>query len=127
VSTPIGDENTHTTIATCLYTDEPTDTCENCRYSPCNARVVCGQKEYRRHAGFCSSECYSNARQDLLVKNSDRDPVDYKSLRGIIKQDPTQKQAISDQIGAYLEKQLGGREFRHSKSQKEKVLYDWKE
>ena len=42
----------------------------------------------------------------MLIKNSDRDPVDYKSLRGIIKKDPTQKQAITDQIQGYLEKQL---------------------
>jgi predicted sulfurtransferase len=106
VSCPIGDEDTHTTIAKCLYTDEPTDNCENCRYSPCNARIICDSKEYHKHAGFCSSECSEKAKTDLLIKNSDWDPVDYKSLRGIIKQDPTQKQAITEQVKSYLEKQL---------------------
>ena len=125
VSCPIGDEKTHTTIAHCLYTDEPTDTCENCRYSPCNARIICNQKAYRNFGWFCSKECYEKAKNDMLIKNSDRDPVDYKSLRGIIKKDPTQKQAITDQIQGYLEKQLWWREFKHQVSQKERVLYEW--
>ena len=49
VSTEVGDEVTHTTIGECLYTDEPTDNCENCRYSPCNARLIAGEQEYKKH------------------------------------------------------------------------------
>lgn len=49
VSTPVGDEKTHVTIGKCIYTDQPTDNYENCRYSPCNARIICDQKEYRKH------------------------------------------------------------------------------
>jgi hypothetical protein len=33
-----------------------------------------------------------------MIKNLDRDPIDYKSLRGLIKKDPTQKQAIYEKI-----------------------------
>lgn len=124
VSCPIGNEETHTTIATCLYTNDPADNCENCRYSPCNARIICDKKQYHAHAGFCSSSCYTNAKTDLLLKNSDRDPVDYKSLRGIIKQDPTQKQAITEQVQSYLEKQLGDKIYKHTVSQKERVLHE---
>lgn len=49
VSTPVGDEKTHVTIGKCIYTDQPTDNYENCRYSPCNARIICDPKEYRKH------------------------------------------------------------------------------
>lgn len=81
-----------------MYTDAPTDNCENCRYSPCNARIIAAKKEYRKHYGFCSAECRDLAKEDLMIKNIDRDPIDYKSLRGIIKQDSTQKQAIKEKI-----------------------------
>lgn len=49
VSCEVGDATTHTPIARCIYTDEPTDTCENCRYSPCNARIVADHRQYRKH------------------------------------------------------------------------------
>ena len=49
VSCQIGDENTHKTIGSCIYTDQPTNNCENCRYSPCNARILADQKTYRKH------------------------------------------------------------------------------
>jgi UPF0176 protein len=48
VSTQIGDSTTHTTIATCLFSGKPTDTCENCRYAPCNARLICDTSEYKK-------------------------------------------------------------------------------
>lgn len=126
VSCQIGDEQTHTTIAQCIYTDAPTDNCENCRYSPCNARIIADQKVYRKHYGFCSSECMTKAKKDLLIKDVDRDSLDYKSLRGLIKQDPTQKQAITDKINRIIDKKLLHTTFRHDTSQKERVLYEWK-
>lgn len=49
VSTQVGDEQTHTTVGECLYTGKPTDNCENCRYSPCNARIIADKKEYKKH------------------------------------------------------------------------------
>ena len=125
VSCPIGDTNTHTAIAECIYTGEKTSHCENCRYSPCNARIICDQKAYKKHFWFCSESCATNAQKDLLLKNTDRDPIDYKSLRGIIKQDPTQKEAITNQITNRIKKHLLHTQFNHKEPQKEKVLHAW--
>lgn len=125
VSCPIWDAETHTAIAECIYTWEKTSHCENCRYSPCNARIICDQKAYRKHFWFCSESCATNAQKDLLLKNTDRDPIDYKSLRGIIKQDPTQKEAITNQITNRIKKHLLHTEFKHKEPQKEKVLHEW--
>lgn len=122
VSCAVGDEQTHQAIATCIYTGEKTDNCENCRYSPCNARIIAESKAYRKHMGFCSRTCMEKAKNDLLIKNTDRDPIDYKSLRGIIKQDPTQKQAIITKISNYLHKKLLHATFPHETPQKERVL-----
>ncbi len=124
VSCPIWDNSSHETIATCLYTGEPTNNCENCRYSPCNARVIAQKKPYRKYMWFCSSSCYEQATKDLLIKNADRDALDYKSLRGIIKQDPTQKQAILSKVVSFLRKKLLHAEFKHKESQKEGVLME---
>lgn len=125
VSCPIGDQATHTTIAECIYTGEKTDHCENCRYSPCNARIICEPKAYRKHFGFCSKKCADNAKKDLLIKNVDRDSIDYKSLRGLIKQDPTQKESICSKVTRYITKNLLHTEFNHEVPQKEQVLYEW--
>jgi UPF0176 protein len=125
VSCHIWDEQTHTSIAHCVYTNEPTDNCENCRYSPCNARIIADPKVYRKHNWFCSKECCEKWVDDLLIKNIDRDPVDYKSLRGLIKQDPTQKQAIKEKVANIVRKKTLHAEFPHAHSQKEKVLYEW--
>lgn len=125
VSCQIGDETTNTPIASCIHTSKQTNNSDNCRYSPCNARITVDPKEHRKHMGFCSQECVNKAKQDLLIKNVDRDPIDYKSLRGIIKQDPTQKQAIITKTAAYIDKKLLHRTFVHKTSQKEKVLYEW--
>ncbi len=125
VSCQIGDETTNTPIASCIHSWKQTNNSENCRYSPCNARITVDPKEYRKHFGFCSKECVENGKKDLFIKNVDRDPVDYKSLRGIIKQDPTQKQAIITKTAAYIDKKLLHRTFVHETSQKEKVVYEW--
>jgi predicted sulfurtransferase len=88
VSCDIGTEKTHKTIAQCLFTDEPTNHCENCRYSACNARLICTPTAYRKQFGFCSSACVEKAQEDLLIKNIDRDTMDYKALRSEIKRFP---------------------------------------
>jgi len=125
VSCEIGDEKTNKPIASCIYTWEKTNNCENCRYSPCNARIIADKKAYRKHMWLCSEECRDKVLKDLLLKNIDWDPIDYKSLRGLIKQDPTQKQAIYEKIWKYITKKLLHTEFTHKVSQKEKVLYEW--
>lgn len=48
VSARVGDDKTHVTIGECLYSGLKTDNCENCRYSPCNARIICRKKQHKR-------------------------------------------------------------------------------
>ena len=124
VSTHIGDSTTHTTIGECIYSDLKTDNCENCRHSPCNARIIAEPKQYKKHMGFCSAECAEQAKQDLLIKNCNRDPLDYKSLRRLIENDPTQKQSILTHAAKHLDKKLAKITFRHATSQKEEYIID---
>lgn len=123
VSCAVGDDATHTAIATCIYTGKQTDACENCRYSPCNARIIADPQAYRKHMGFCSSACVEAAKKDILIKNADRDSIDYKTLRSLIKQDPTQREAIIANVAHHLTKKLLHVSFPHSEPQKEKVLH----
>ncbi len=62
VSTQVGDSETHTTIGICLYTGAPTDHVENCRYAPCNTLIIADKKEFQKHGGFCSKECFEGAK-----------------------------------------------------------------
>jgi hypothetical protein len=102
---------THTTIGKCLYTDELTDNCENCRYSLCNARLICNEKAYRKYLGFCSHECYENARKDGFVKDVLWDKFDYKANRNLV-------EGIS-RIQTHLDRKLANVEWRYATSQKE--------
>ena len=106
VSTYIGDKQTHTTIWVCLYSGIPTDNCENCRYSVCNARIIADPKHYRRHLGFCSRECFEAAQIDLMVKPVSRDPHDYAWLRLQIKNTPDQWNTIKENIAIRYRKNL---------------------
>jgi UPF0176 protein len=82
VSQKVGDEKTHITIGECIYSGKKTDNCENCRYSPCNARIIADLEEYRNHAGFCSRECADKALSDTLVRTDIRmDRINYKQER----------------------------------------------
>ena len=116
VSTEVGDEATHTTIGECLYTDEPTDNCENCRYSPCNARLIAGEKEYKKHLGFCSRECYESARLDGFVKDTSWDKFDYKNTRSLA-------DGIA-RIQTHLDRKLANIEWRYATSQKEEDIVE---
>lgn len=111
VSTEVGDKNTHTTIGECLYTGEKTDNCENCRYAPCNARLIATEKAYRKHLGFCSRECYEKARLDGFVKDMEWDKFDYKNTR--------READGMGKIAAHLDRKLANLEWSHATSQKE--------
>jgi UPF0176 protein len=124
VSTRVGDEMTHTTIGECLYTGEKTDNCENCRYAPCNARLICTEKAYRKHLGFCSEECYEKARNDGLVKVASWDKIDYLSLGRIWRADPSKKDKIVSDIQRNLDSKLATVEWRHRVSQKEEAIVE---
>jgi predicted sulfurtransferase len=86
VSTQVGDSKTHATIGECIYTNNLTDNIENCRYSPCNARIICKPAEYRKHLGFCSKSCYEHAKTNFRVKNAKFDKWDYQRIRDEIDQ-----------------------------------------
>lgn len=123
VSTFVGDEATHTTIGECIYTGKPTDNCENCRYAPCNARILADHDEFVKHMGFCSEECALKARRDWLVKVVDWDDMDYKALWRTWRNDPSKKEEIMQAIDIHLVKKLENVEFNHKTSQKEDVIY----
>ena len=114
VSTQVGDTQTHTTIGKCLYTDELTDNCVNCRYAPCNARLIATEKLYRKHMGFCSQECYEKARLDGFVKEISWDKFDYKKAR------------LEDvnSIASHLDRKLANLEWRYKTSQKEEDIVE---
>lgn len=85
ISYQVGTEKTHTVIGECCYSGKKTDHCENCRYSPCNARLICTPKEYKAHFGFCSAECTQKAKEDGLIKPLSFDSFDYKKERNLVK------------------------------------------
>lgn len=69
VSTFVGDEKTHVTIGQCIHSDTLTDHCDNCRYTSCNARIIVDPVEHTNHLGFCSQECFDNAKNTLLIRD----------------------------------------------------------
>lgn len=123
VSTQVGDEHTHTTIGRCIYSDMPTDNCENCRYSPCNARIIADKKEYKKHMWFCSQECYEQAEKTLFVKDISRDWFNYQKMRTTIKLKPETAEWFHQNVSAHFKKWLGKNTFNHKESQKESVLF----
>ncbi len=124
VSTQVGDDTTHTTIGECLYTGEKTDNCENCRYAPCNARLIATEKAYRKHMGFCSRECYEKARLDGLIKVVDWDKIDYLSLGRDARSKPSEHDAIFARIQEHLDRKLAPLTWKHETSQKEEDIVE---
>lgn len=118
VSMQVGDSDTHTTIGQCIYTSDKTDNCENCRYSECNARLICGRKAYKRHMGFCSSACRDQALDDLLIRNDDRDPMDYKLIRRQVKHGQMTHEQAQQKIAKHVNYRLDGTSFNHQTSLK---------
>ena len=125
VSQTVGNNKTHTTIGECIYSWIKTDTCENCRYSSCNARIIVDPAEYKKHAWFCSRECADIWLKTLLVKTDFKiDSMDYKKKRWVIKRYPHLKQELETQMRKNLRKQLEWAEFPHKTSQKETFVLD---
>lgn len=122
VSTYVGDATTHTTIWECNYTGKPTDSVANCRYAPCNARLICNMSEYRRHLWFCCSECMESAKSDLFVKSMRWDKWDYPALRKQIETDPSQRDQILTAVSKYYDSRLEWVTYRHTTSQKEDYI-----
>ncbi len=124
VSTEVGDEHTHTTIGECLYTGEKTDNCENCRYAPCNARLIATEKAYRKHMGFCSRECYEKARLDGFIKVVDWDKMDYLALGREARTSPDMYDTLFTRIHVHLDRKLAPLTWKHEKSQKEEEIVE---
>jgi len=122
VSTKVGDDATHTKIGVCIYTGWKTDNVENCRYSPCNARIICRRKAYKMHGGFCSHECMTKAREDLLIKNDTRDSFDYKVLRAAIKAGSMTHDQAHHLVNQHLDTIIKVKHFVHQTSQKEDIV-----
>lgn len=123
VSTKVWDHTTHTKIGECIYTGKKTDFIENCRYSPCNARIIATKKAYKQHLWFCSQECFDKAKQDLLIKpDFSIEPHDYIQIRGDIKTGKIDLDTTKKEIGEFLDKKLWKRTFNHQTSQKEEYI-----
>lgn len=124
ISTKVGKGKNHTPIGKCVYSWETTDNCENCRYSPCNARLIAKPYYYRKYFGFCSQECYENAKQTLLLKDLKFDPIDYKAIRAEIKKNPARKDELQKHVCEHLDKHLAHKTFPHQKSLKEEFVIE---
>ena len=123
VSTHVWDETTHVTIGECVYSGKPTDNCENCRYSPCNARIIADKKEYKKYMWFCSQECCDHAKQDLLIKDVSRDWFQYQKMRQTIKTQPETFAHYKEATTKHINEWLGGITFNHTVSQKETIIF----
>ncbi len=119
VSDHVWSDKTHTVIGECCYTWEKTDHCENCRYSPCNARLICEPKAYKKHFGFCSEECFNAAKKDFFIKDAPFDKMNYKMQRAQIKVKPELETEIFEKLEQYLDKKLSWVEFNNKESLRE--------
>ncbi len=128
VSTFVGDKDTHTTIGTCLHSSKLTDHCDNCRYTDCNARIIVDFEEHKKHAGFCSRECFEKASETLLIKDVDWDKISfhgvdsYKMIRSLVKNEKVAFWEARKYISQHLSKLLWNRTFSHQESQKESAI-----
>lgn len=123
VSAEVNPEDKHKVIGRCHYTGEPSEDFHNCRHAKCNAQFIAKPKEYRKHFGFCSLECAENAAVDLNIRDDDFDSFNYKEMRGLIKQDPTQKEKIAEMIKNHLVKNLANVEFKHKYRIQDKLMF----
>lgn len=132
VSTFVGDEETHTTIGSCLHSDKLTDHCDNCRNTECNARMIVDLSEHKKHMWFCSQECFDKALQTLLIKDVDWDSLQvqntkykvqtYKELRSLVKAGKMDFSEAQKIVTNHLRKKLWETKFTHQESQKEWVI-----
>ena len=72
--------------------------------------------------GFCSEECAEKSKTDILVRDVKFDPINYKELRGKIKQDNSKKGQIVSGIKKHIEEWLEGVEFNHKQPVKDEIL-----
>jgi len=128
ISKYVGDSTTHTTIGRCIYSWVSSDYCANCRYSECNARIICDPNIYKQYAWFCSKLCYEQAVQTLMVKDMERDTFHYQEMRSQLKRKELQgikeelKADAIKKISRHLAAIVGERERTHQTSQQETII-----
>lgn len=122
ISKKVWDNTTHTTIWECIYSWLKTNNCENCRYSPCNARIIARRKQYKRFWGFCSFECFNNAQRDGLIKNDSFDNFDYKNLRKRLKDKILSYDEFSNILVTHLNETVIDTRYNYQTSQKEEII-----
>ncbi len=122
VSQYIGSKLTHTTIGICNYSQELTDHCENCRYSLCNARLICKTKRFHKYMWFCSYECYQKSKSNFRIKNTNWDKYNYQQIRDNISIDSNLIHKYQIMVSNYLDSRLADLTRKHRTSQKEDYI-----
>jgi UPF0176 protein len=122
ISKKVWDEKTHTTIGRCIYSGLDTNNCENCRYSPCNARIIARRKQYKRFGGFCSLECFTKAQADGMIKNESFDDMDYRSLRRDVKNGNLWHDRFIEIVKEHINTTVTDKKYSHTTSQKEEIV-----
>lgn len=74
--------------------------------------------------GFCSRECYENARTDGCIKVVPWDKLNYLELGRTWRADPSKKSEILTLIQKHLDAKIGKIEWRYETSQKEDVILE---
>lgn len=113
ISTEVVSPEKKTVIGRCHYTGEPAEEYHNCRYGPCNAQIIAKPKEYKKHMGFCSYQCAERGHEDLLIKDIEWDPFEYKQARIEIKNHPESREEVMAEVRRHLEEELKGVKFNH--------------
>lgn len=116
VSTYIGDSKTHSIIGKCHYTGKLAEQMFNCRYGTCNTQIIADPKEYRKHFGFCSEECWHNSIENLNIRNAKFDELDYNEIRSTIKKGVETKSNVHKLISEHLTEKLSKINFRNKTS-----------
>ena len=122
ISKKVGDKRTHITIGKCIYSGLDTNNCENCRYSPCNARILARHKQFKRFGWFCSFQCFEHAKKDGLVKNESFDPMDYKKMRKEVESWTLDRNRFLQTVSGHLDTLVGVLKYPHATSQKEEIV-----
>jgi hypothetical protein len=85
--------------------------------------------EHKKHMGFCSSDCFDQSLNSLLIKDVDWDVlkiegkyVTYKELRSLVKNGKMNMIDARSIVTSHLRKKLGDTTFPHKESQKEGVI-----
>jgi UPF0176 protein len=106
VSTYIGDSNTHSVIGRSHYSGKPAEEMFNCRYGTCNEQIIAKTKEYKKHFGFCSEQCWHDSIENLNIRNVEFDDFDYNEIRNKVKRGDETTESMQKLISEHLTEKL---------------------